>query len=304
MSDEFSGFEIQPAVTEAVEAARRDGRVLVVCDVSPPRSAAIDALPEIAGIPTDFYCVAYAPGRAVRLDSLAMATVLRAATGRGTIFNLATRDMNTLALENHLLGAEALGQPNVVVVRGDELTERDRRTLKAVYNTTPSGLLEAISEMNDGRDFRGGALRKPARLCAGATLDLARDHASEAALTAKKVHAGARFLLTQPVYEAETIERFLTLYRSATQEDLDVPVFWGFPVLAAESITFGEPPSRWREQLAAGRTGADLAAEEIRRFVDASITTLYVMPPILRGGVRDYTAAANAISNGLSRSIG
>ena len=58
-----------------------------------------------------------------------MATVLRAATGRGTIFNLATRDMNLLALENHLLGARALGQPNVVVVRGDELTERDRTIL-------------------------------------------------------------------------------------------------------------------------------------------------------------------------------
>jgi homocysteine S-methyltransferase len=292
---------MQPTVTEAVESARREGRVLVACDVSPPRSAAIDTLPEIAGIPTDFYCVAYAPGRAVRLDSLAMATVLREVTGRGTIFNLATRDMNTLALENHLLGAESLGQPNVTVVRGDDLTERDRRTLKAVDNLTPTALLEAISAMNAGRDFRGNALQQPSRLCAGATLDLARDHASEVVLTAKKVRAGARFLLTQPVYEPAYVERFLALYRSTNREALEVPVFWGFPVLAAESITFGEPPARWREQLAAGRPGDDLAAEELRRFVDAGITTLYVMPPILRGGVRDYRAAATAITNGLGR---
>src|SRR5918999_1373598 len=119
MTGDFAGNAMQPTVTDVVERAREDGRVLIACDVSPPRGASIDALPEIAGIPADFYCVAYAPGRAVRLDSLAM--VLRAATGRGTIFNLATRDMNTLALANHLLGAEALGQPNVIVVRGDDL---------------------------------------------------------------------------------------------------------------------------------------------------------------------------------------
>jgi homocysteine S-methyltransferase len=303
MSLEPSGIRTQPAVTEAVDAARRDGRVLVACDVSPPRGAEIDALPAIAGIPTDFYCVAYAPGRAVRLDSLAMATVLRTTTGRGTIFNLATRDMNTLALENHLLGAEALGQPNVAVVRGDDLTERDKRTLKPVHNLTPTGLLAMISAMNDGRDFRGSALRQSSRLCAGATLDLARDHGSEAKLTAKKVRAGARFLLTQPVYEPAVVEQFLALYRSTNQEALDVPVFWGFPVLASESITFGEPPRRWRDELAAGRPGADLAAEEMRRFVEAGITTLYVMPPILRGGVRDYTAAASAIAMGLGRTV-
>ena len=294
---------MQLTVTEAVEAARRDGRVLVACDVSPPRGVTIDALPEIAGIRADFYCVAYAPGRAVRLDSLAMATVLRAVTGRGTIFNLATRDMNTLALENHLLGAEALGQPNVAVVRGDDLTERDKRTLKAVHNLTPTALLEAISAMNSGRDVRGNALQQPSRLCAGATLDLARDHAAEVVLTAKKVRAGAQFLLTQPVYEPVEVEQFLALYRRANQAELDVPVFWGFPVLAAESITFGEPPTRWREQLDAGRSGADLAAEELQRFVAAGISTLYVMPPILRGGVRDYAAAAGAIAVGLGREM-
>jgi hypothetical protein len=134
-------------------------------------------------------------------------------------------------------------------------------------------------------------------------MDLARDHASEVALAARKVEAGARFLITQPVYDPSEVERFLTLYQSTNQQDLTVPVFWGFPVLAAESITFGEPPSRWRADLAAGRPGADLAAEEMRRFVDAGISTLYVMPPILRGGARDYAAAANAIAGGLNRPL-
>lgn len=301
MSVTLENLAMQPTVTATVEAVGREGRVLVVCDVSPPRGAEVDELAAIEGVPTDFYCVAYAPGRAVRLDSLAMATVLRAATGRGTIFNLATRDMNTLALENHLLGAQALGQPNVVAVRGDDLTERDRTLLRAVHNVTPSGLLAAIAGMNDGKDFRGGALRAPTRLCGGATFDLARGIEREAALTAKKVRAGARFLLTQPLYDPSDAERFHAAYRSVNGEELSVPVFWGFPVLAAESITFGEPPPRWREELAAGRDSGDLAAEELRRFVDAGLRTLYLMPPILRGGARDYGAAAKALISGLGR---
>src|SRR3712207_6051690 len=93
-------FPTPPTAVAAYEAAQGERRPLVACDVSPPRGAEIDTLPRIAAIRADLYCVAYAPGRAVRLDSLAMATVLRAATGRGTIWNLATRDMNKLALQN------------------------------------------------------------------------------------------------------------------------------------------------------------------------------------------------------------
>jgi 5,10-methylenetetrahydrofolate reductase len=299
MSD--TPFASQPSVVEAYTAARAAGRPLVACDVSPPRGAEIDALPRIVEIPADLYCVAYAPGRAVRLDSLAMATVLRAATGRGTIWNLATRDMNKLALQNHLLGAQALGQPNVAIVRGDDLTERDRAVFTGAYDYTPSGLVEAAVAMNDGRDFRGSAVRSPTRLCVGATLDLARGVEAEARLTGRKVRAGAMFFLTQPVYSPEEAERFLETYRRLNGEAPSVPVLWGFPVLAKDSITFGQPPVRWRQDLDAGRPGAELAAEELARFAAAGMTAFYLMPPILRGGARDYPAAAAALRQGLGR---
>jgi 5,10-methylenetetrahydrofolate reductase len=292
-------FPMQPTVVEAYDAARREGRPLVACDVSPPRGAEIDTLPRIAEIPADLYCVAYAPGRAVRLDSLAMATVLRAATGRGTIWNLATRDMNKLALQNHLLGAQALGQPNVAIVRGDEISERDRSLFTGVYDYTPSALVGAAVAMNAGQDFRGSALRAPTRLCVGATLDLARGSEAEAKLTGRKARAGAMFFLTQPVYSPEEAERFLETYRRLNGEVLEVPVLWGFPVLAKDSITFGEVPAHWREQLDAGRSGTELAAEELARFIAAGLPAFYVMPPILRGGARDYVAAGAALRQGL-----
>jgi 5,10-methylenetetrahydrofolate reductase len=231
------------------------------------------------------------------MDSLAAACVIRQATGRGTIFNLATRDMNRLALENHLLGAQALGQPNVVMVRGDDLSARDQSLFSAVHDLKPTELIAAAVAMNMGVDFRGSALRDPTRLCVGGTLDLARGHEHEARLTARKVRAGAMFLITQPVYAPEEAERFRETYQRLNGESLDVPVLWGFPVLARDSITFGSPPEHWRRHLDAGRPGAELAAEELGRFFAAGLTALYVMPPILRGGARDYAAAATALAN-------
>jgi 5,10-methylenetetrahydrofolate reductase len=282
-------------ITEAYAAAREDDRPLLLCDVSPPRGADVAAMAAIAAIPVNFYCVAYAPGRAVRLDSLIAAHLIARETGRGAIFNLATRDMNLLALQNHLLAAHALGMPNVMVVRGDDFTARDRERVRAVHDVTPSALLAAVSRLNEGVDFRGAKIDAPVQICAGASLDLTRGHEQEAKLTARKVHAGAAFLISQPIYHPREAEEFLATYAKVNGEQSTAPVFWGFPVLTKDSLTLGSVPAAWREALEAGRSGADLAAEVLEGFYAAGLRALYVVPPILRGGARDYAATAAAL---------
>ena len=61
------------------------------------RQAAIDA---------DFISVAYNPGRAVRVSSAMLAAAIKEQVGKETVFTLATRDMNLLALQSLLLGAQ------------------------------------------------------------------------------------------------------------------------------------------------------------------------------------------------------
>ena len=73
-------------------------------------------------VDADFVSVAYSPGRSVRVDSTAMAQVIGLSGDQDVIFSLAPRDMNKLALQNHLLGAQALGLENVVVLGGDDFT--------------------------------------------------------------------------------------------------------------------------------------------------------------------------------------
>src|SRR5207245_1252503 len=112
--------------------------------------------------------------------------LLRRVTGRGVLFNLATRDMNLLALQNHLLGAAALGIPNVVVLRGDDFSRRDQSLVQAVHGVTPTRLIASVVQLGAGTEFRGGSLASAPTLCVGATLDLSRGIEAEARLTSRK----------------------------------------------------------------------------------------------------------------------
>lgn len=283
-------------VPDALTAARATGRLLVACDVSPPRAAGLSNVEALRALRADFLCCAYLPGRAVRLDSAVMAFLLRRELGVDVIFNLATRDMNRLVLSVHLLGAAALGLENVVALRGDDFTARDAARVRAVHDTTPSGLVALATALNAGRDFRDAALAAPVPICMGAAMDFGRDFDREVRLAVRKARAGARFFLTQSIYDATLPERFAAAYRASAGEDLVAPVLWGVPVLSPGGLAFGAVPEAWQRDLDAGRPGAEIALDVLRELRGRGVAAVYLIPPILRGGARDYAAAAATLS--------
>ena len=305
-------------VPDALLAARTAGRLLVACDVSPPRAAALDVeafrplvsssvatateggivLPPQAGSGggADFLCCAYLPGRAVRLPSTVMAHLLERELGANVIFNLATRDMNRLALSVALMGAVALGLENAVALRGDDFAARDRARVRAVHDTSPSELVALAAALAAGRDFRDTALAAPVPICMGAAMDFSRDFEREVRLAVKKARAGARFFLTQSIYDATLPERFAAAYREAAGENLTVPVLWGVPVLVPGGIDFGDVPPAWRRDLDAGRPGAEIARTFLGELRRRGVDAVYLVPPILRGGDRDYRAAVAVLA--------
>ena len=272
-------------------AARGDGLV-IICDFSPPRGGGARAVEQAGGLGADFICVAYNPGRAVRLDSAMLAGAIKGATGKDVCFNLATRDMNRLALESHLLGAQALGLDNVVVVAGDPFGERDlARGLRAVDDRAPTGLMKSVAGMNGGMDFRGSKLRTPTDFCIGASVDLTRGIEAEARLARRKVAAGAHFFITQPVFDTGDIGAFREAYSAAAGEELSTPVFYGLQIVVQGGVVFTTVPEAVRKDLEKGRDGTDIALETLDRFVEQGVNRVYMVPPILKGGARDYEAA-------------
>lgn len=275
-------------VTEVVAASA--GGPVIICDVSPPRGRMPGSLADAGRIDADFLSVAYNPGQSVRINSVFAAGYLEEQLGMPAIFTLATRDMNRIAVQSLLLSADSTGLQNLVVVRGDPIRESDRHLVTTVSDYKTTTLLSDIGRMNHGRDFRGLALANTTSFCAGATVDLSKGISAETRLAARKVEAGAEFLLSQGHFNAPDIAELQG--QTSVKYGEPLPVFAGVQILGAGSITFGAIPNNILDDLDAGKSGLDIAKEIALDLWSEGITTFYVIPTILPRGLRDYEAAA------------
>lgn len=262
----------------------------VITDVSPPRGPDSDLLTPITAMRPDAFVVAYAPGRAVRADPVAVATLLTQQSGIPAIPTIATRDVNALAFSNSLVGMAMLGIPGVLILGGDRFGPRDLGRVAAVGQVIPSEGVRIAAQLRNGKDFRGTTLVSPLNLAVGAAVDLNRGLDREVPLTKRKVEAGADFLLLQPVYEPEVLATFRNQYAAQSETPLP-PVFVGIEIPMLGGVTFASQPEWMRSSLETGKSGAVIALELARRYFAAGERYFYVVPPIAKGGVRDYEAA-------------
>ena len=56
-------------------------------------------------------------------------------------------------------------------------------------------------------------------------------------------------------------------------------------------MLFSSVPDGVRAELESGRSGVEIAKELYGKFVEAGLRDVYLVPPIRRGGARDYDAA-------------
>lgn len=276
-------------VTRVTECTGTGGPVFI-CDFSPPRGPEPALLDGARLLDADFLSVAYSPGGSVRANSAMTALAVRQRFGKQVVFTIATRDMNRLAVQSHLLGAALLGLENVIVLAGDGPPARPGGD---GFRTTE--LISAIKDMNRGVDYRELPLRSPTSFCVGAVADPGGDVAREAELAYRKVKAGADFLVTQPVFEPGRVAEFLSCYRDVAGEDLSCPVFVGLQLPAKGGLSFSEMPEEMQQQLDAGRPGEEIAVELGRRLMANGHNRIYLVPPVLPRGLRDYAAAQRVI---------
>ena len=275
--------------------AEDESEILIVCDFSPPRGGDSKLMAPASRLGADFISVAYNPGRSVRVASALGAMWVKQASSADAVFTVATRDMNKVALQSLLLGAALHGLDNVVVVKGDRFTEQEMAAVAPVDDFTPTGLIASIAQLNSGVDFRGRKLRAPTDLCIGAAIDLGHDPDRELRLTRRKIEAGAQFFLLQPLFDPLHVVDLKQRYERRYGEELTQPLFCGVQVMAPGGVTFGEVPAWVTRDLDGGRPGSDIAVEVLQGFVERGFRSIYLVPPILRGGRRDYEAAQRVI---------
>ena len=295
--DNLSHMQRCSHLTRVTDRYARETGPLFICDFSPPRGGDPKLLEAARGLNVDFISVAYNPAKSARVFSAIAAHWIKENTGLDAIFSIATRDVNTLAAQSLFLGAQVLALDNVIVVKGDDFNERERALVKDVNDVPPTGLIRSIARMNKGLDYKGLKLRSPTNLCIGATIDLARGTEREAVLTGHKVEAGAQFFVSQPVFDPGCTGKFLALYKERNERELREPVFHGIQVMTRESIRFGNIPDWVTDDLAKGRSGVDLALQVLHDYREAGFRSFYLVPPILKGGLRDYETAQAVVSS-------
>jgi methylenetetrahydrofolate reductase (NADPH) len=209
-----------------LQQALASGRTAVTAEVTPPRggdpSRTLAAARSLQGW---VHAVNVTDGsRAVmRMSSLAMCRLL-ADEGLEPVLQLACRDRNRIALQAELLGAHALGLRNLLCLTGDPVRAGDQPSARAVNELESVRLLQLVDHLNQGRDpVKGDLPDGGTAFFAGAAADPQSPSWSGLCSRVRRKHAaGARFLQTQMVTDADALRRFV--------EDVAAPL--GLPVLA------------------------------------------------------------------------
>ena len=276
-----------------------DSGPFFICDFSSPKTNVDLTFKEATRIPCDIF-VNYSPGTSVRLDSGIFAASLKKQTNKNVICAISPRDMNQIALQSYLLGLNYLGLNTFVVLKGEKLSSKDQENFKVkpVSSITTSDLIKSINNCNKGVDFRGKNIEITNQFYIGATIDPYNEVKKEIELIKKKINGGAKFFITQPVYEIETIEAFFNKFETLIQQlRIDIPLFIGIQIIDIKGRNWGKTGVRFKEELMKHHDPLFLAKKLVQQFLNKGFKRFYVIPPIAIGGERDYEMATKLIKS-------
>jgi len=150
------------------------------------------------------------PRASARMGPLAMASVIEREVGIETVMHYACRDRNLLGMQSDLIGAYALGLRNLLVITGDPPILGDYPQATAVFDVDAIGLTNMITRLNNGLDLSGRPIGDPTGFFVAVGLNpTALSREKELARFKWKVEAGAHAAITQPVFDADQLLRFL-----------------------------------------------------------------------------------------------
>ncbi|MBI4364880.1 MAG: bifunctional homocysteine S-methyltransferase/methylenetetrahydrofolate reductase [Candidatus Latescibacteria bacterium] len=265
---------------------------VVSVEVDPPRGARpkkmIEGAQFLKRSGVDTINVADSPMARVRMSSLALATMITHQVGVETILHFTCRDRNLMGIQSDLMGAHALGLRNILALTGDPPRAGDYPNATAVFDVDSIGLIRVLKQLNAGTDLAGNSIGEPTRFLIGCAVNpAAEDFDSEIERFRKKVEAGAEFTMTQPLYELETLTRFL---QAIEKPKTRIPILLGLLPLQshrhAEFLHNEVPginiPDHAREAMrSAGEKGIEVGIEMCRALLLKArglVEGVYLMP--------------------------
>jgi methionine synthase I (cobalamin-dependent)/5,10-methylenetetrahydrofolate reductase len=288
--------ETQPPVPREDKSplARKMGKKFVVSvELDPPKGAdpgrIVDRAQYCRENEVDAINVADGPRASARMSAQSLCVLLQNKVAIDTILHYTCRDRNLLGIQSDLLGAYALGLRNILAITGDPPKLGDYPDATAVYDVDSIGLIRIMNHLNHGRDLAGNPFGPPLGIHIGCGADPSKpDMEKEVRRLEEKVKAGAEYIMTQPVYDPRTVERFLSMIKH-----LQVPVLIGIlPLYSHKNAEFlhnevpgMNVPDDIRERMRVAGSGEQAQAEGVSIAQEALLAArdlvqgAYVMPP-------------------------
>jgi homocysteine S-methyltransferase len=215
------------------------GAFVVSVELLPPRGfeaePAIQRARELKRYGVDVVSIPDGLRAGARLSALSLAVLIEQQAGIETLLHYACRDRNLLGIQSDLLGAHAMGLRNLLLITGDPGRVGDYPDATAVFDVDSIGLTNVVSRLNHGCDVGGQPFGAPTALHIGVSLNPGASNADEELRRLEyKIEAGAEFVVTRPVFDLKTFERF-----QRRVEDARLPLVAGiFPFESARQSEF------------------------------------------------------------------
>lgn len=175
------------------------------------------------------------PRASARMGMFTAGYLINKNCGTEVITHYSCRDRNILGIQSDLLSIHALGLRNILAVTGDPPKLGNYPDATAVFDVDSIGLVKILSNLNKGFDIAGNSIGKKSSFLIGVGVNPASGNMErELKRLALKIKAGAEFIMTQPVYDAEVYERFY-----AKIKKYKIPVIIGIsPLISYQAAEF------------------------------------------------------------------
>ncbi|WP_018131012.1 bifunctional homocysteine S-methyltransferase/methylenetetrahydrofolate reductase [Effusibacillus pohliae] len=212
----------QPSVVELVKQ-----RHTVIVEYDTPRDLDIDKFLRgsiaLRQAGADAITMADNSLATARMSNMALGAIIKRELGIEPIAHVACRDRNLIGQQSHLMGLHALGINQILVITGDPARVGDLPGASSVFDVSSFELIRMVKQLNEGVAFSGRPMKHRAQFVVGAAFNPhVRRLDTAVARLERKVEAGADFIMTQPIYDVDTLQ---AIYEATRH--IPVPIFIG-----------------------------------------------------------------------------
>src|ERR1700731_3472692 len=186
----------------------KDHAFVVSVEIDPPRG--LNPAKCIAGAQlvkeagADAVNIGDSPMARVRMSALSLAVMVQQQVGIDTLIHFTSRDKNLMALQAELIGAHALGIRNIIALTGDPPRIGDYPSATGVWDVDSIGLIKILQRLNEGYDWLGTSIGKPANFTIACAVNpAAEDLDHEIDRFRQKIEAGAHVAMSQPRHDPQ-----------------------------------------------------------------------------------------------------